>query len=469
MPATLRRLAAVMFLAGPCCLRSQTPPDMASILQRLDRLEQENHALAEEVKSLRARLDGTAAPGPAVAAAQTAAPGAAAANPPTPATANPPAAPQSLEDQVAVQQQRIEEMAQAKVEAAERFPIRLTGMVLFNSFLDSHDSGGSDYPVVASAPGPGHAGATLHQTIIGLDFRGPTTFWGGTVHGNVYMDFFGGGSANTVRLRTGEIEVDWASRSIMVGVEKPIFNPREPSSLAQMGVSPLTGAGNLWLWLPQVRLEQDFHFGERTGLRAQMGVIQTREAGPYPGATFTGTVEATRPGIEGRYEFFHNFDDERKLEIAPGFHTSVTHAGGFSIPSNLFSTDWFFNPVRKLEFSGAFYTGQNVAPLGEGYQQGFGFYEGAARAVESRGGWSQLTLHALPRLDFHLFTGLQKDNQEELAAGRIGRNLLFGGNLYFRISPNVLVGLETTQLRTSYLGLPVRINNHYDLALAYLF
>jgi hypothetical protein len=31
------------------------------------------------------------------------------------------------------------------------------------------------------------------------------------------------------------------------------------------------------------------------------------------------------------------------------------------------------------------------------------------------------------------------------------------------------MGLEASQLRTTYLGLGVRINNHYDLALAYLF
>jgi hypothetical protein len=33
----------------------------------------------------------------------------------------------------------------------------------------------------------------------------------------------------------------------------------------------------------------------------------------------------------------------------------------------------------------------------------------------------------------------------------------------------VLMGLETTQLRTVYIGQGVRINNHYDLALAYSF
>ena len=46
---------------------------------------------------------------------------------------------------------------------------------------------------------------------------------------------------------------------------------------------------------------------------------------------------------------------------------------------------------------------------------------------------------------------------------------MFGGNLYYRLAPNVLLGLEASQLRTVYLVNGVRINNHYDLALAYLF
>jgi hypothetical protein len=85
------------------------------------------------------------------------------------------------------------------------------------------------------------------------------------------------------------------------------------------------------------------------------------------------------------------------------------------------------------------------------------------------GGWGQLTLHALPRLDFHLFTGQVDDRNYDLGAGAIGKNLLFGGNAYFRLAPNVLIGMEASQVRTMYLGQRVRINNHYDLALAYMF
>jgi hypothetical protein len=371
-----------------------------------------------------------------------------------------------VEERLDIQQQRIEEHAQTKVEASQKFPIRLAGMALFNAFLNSKQSGGADYPVTAAATGAGHSGATVRQSIVGLEFGGPRAIWGGKVNGSVYMDFFAGATNSAMRIRTASIEIAWKDRSVIAGLEKPIFNPREPSSLAQVGISPLTGAGNLWLWLPQVRFEQEVRLGTSSGVRAQVGAVQTREVGPYVG---TVVPEAARPAAEGRVNFYHKLDDERRLEIAAGFHASTTHAGGQSIPSNLFAMDWFFNPWKPVEFTGVFYSGQNVAHLGSGTRQGFAVYKNYAYALGSRGGWGQLTLHTLPRLDFHLFTGQVDDANLELGKGAIGKNLLFGGNAYFRVAPNVLIGLEATQLRTMYLGQGVRINNHYDLALAYLF
>ena len=87
------------------------------------------------------------------------------------------------------------------------------------------------------------------------------------------MDFFGGtGTAlgQMVRLRIASVDFAWKDKTFTVAQDKPILAPREPDSLAQVGVSPLTGAGNLWLWSPQARLEQRFHFGETAGLRAQI-------------------------------------------------------------------------------------------------------------------------------------------------------------------------------------------------------
>lgn len=439
-----RALRLLLALLAPGILAAQT--NLEQIVERLDRLEKQNQSLAEEVRQLRQEL--------AEARGQ----------PPKPA---PP-----LDEQLAVDQSRLEELAQSKVEASQRFPIRVTGTALFNGFLNSKGSGGQQYPTYAWPGNQASGGGSFYQTTLGLEYSGPQSFLGGQVHGNVYMDFAGGTGTPFdlgFRLRTGEIQIDWTDRSLMAGLESPIFAPRSPTSLAQVEFAPLSGAGNLWLWTPQVRFEQKVRLTSQTGVRAQLGAVQTFETSSYgPTQPYTSAPEPARPGIEGRFEFYHNLSDTRRFEIAPGFHTSVTHVDHSSVPSHIFSFDWFTNPLPKLEFSGAFFTGQNVAPVGgiEGYTI---LPAGVAIPVHSQGGWSQLTFLPTPRLSFHFFSGLEDGRTADVAAYAIGRNWLYGANLFYRLAPNVLLGFEASQARTTYIDSSLRLNNHYDLALAYLF
>jgi outer membrane murein-binding lipoprotein Lpp len=436
-------------LALPASMAAQTA-EIGQILQRLDKLEQENRDLTAQVRQLQQELGSARPSNPA--AEQTAA---------------------SAEERLAIQESRVEEQAQTKVESSQKFPLRITGMALFNAFLNSRYGGGAEYPTAAAlTPSLTNANATLRQTIVGLEFHGPHAFLGGEVHGALAMDFFTGGVNfnSTFRLRTGSIGIDWKNTKVMVGIEKPVFNPREPSSLAQVGISPLTGAGNLWLWLPQAVIEQDFAFTQRSGLRARMAAVATHEAQPYdqpPGAV---TVAPVRPGAEGRVEFYHQLDDTRRFEAAAGFHKSTTHAGGFSIPSQVFSADWFFNPHKMLDWTGEVFAGKNVSNLGAGIiNQGYAIYRRGAEAITARGGWTQFTIHTLPRLDFHLFSGIQYYESAVLGTGDVSRSGLFGANLFFRLAPNVLVGPEISQFRTVYMGVGTRLANHYDFAVAYLF
>ena len=456
-----RRVPLVLLASGLLAFQmaAQTAsPDLAQIMQRLDRLEKQNASLAEEVHQLRQEL-------------------AAARGQPQPPQAPPQAAPApELAEKVAVDESRVEELAESKVEASQRFPIRVTGMALFNAFLNSKGSGGQEYPTFAWPGNLASGGGSFYQTTIGLDYSGPQIFGGGKVHGSVYMDFAGGSGTPLdlgFRLRTGEIEVDWANQSILAGVESPIFAPRQPASLAQVEFAPLAAAGNLWLWTPQVRFERKIRVTDETGVRAQIGAVQTNEVTPYQQSALA--PEPARPGLEGRFEFYHSFpatqdsgQDGPRIEIAPGFHTSVTHVAGTSVPSNLFSLDWFTNPVSKLEFTGAFFSGQNVAPVGglEGYTILPSY---VAIPVHSKGGWSQLTFLATPRLSFHIFSGLENGRAADLAEYAIGRNWLYGANFFYRLAPNVLLGAEVSQARTNYIDSSLRLNNHYDLALAYLF
>src|SRR5204863_4988554 len=109
--------------------------------------------------------------------------------------------------------------------------------------------------------------------------------------------------------------------------------------------------------------------------------------------TFVPTIALVRPGLQGRVEFSYGVEGGRRMEFASGFHTSSTHVANTSVPSNLYAFDWFFNPVSKLELTGAYFNGQNVMNLGTGaIRQGFVAQgEGIANPVHSIGGWSQLT------------------------------------------------------------------------------
>jgi hypothetical protein len=454
MPSSLivpRSRWLLLSLLFPGLLAAQTPsPEIRQILDRLDRLEQENRALADEVKQLHQELATARGLGP-------------------PAASGPQESASNLDEKVAVEQSRTAELAQTKVEASQRFPISLTGMALFNGYMNSRGSGGQEYPTFAWPGNQSTAGGSFYQTTVGLEYSGPQTFLEGKVQGSVFMDFAGGTGTpldQDFRLRTGDIEIDWASRSILAGVESPIFAPREPSSLAQVEFPALAGAGNLWYWMPQVRVEQKLQFAPDTGVHVQFGVVETSELNPYQPSAYA--PEPARPGIEGRFEFYHGSEDGRRIEIAPGFHSSITHVNGNSVSSNLFSLDWFANPWRKLEFTGAFFSGQNVGPVG-GLSSFTILPNGDAIPVHSKGGWSQLTFLVAPRLSFHFFSGLEDARAADLTPYAIGRNWLYGGNLFYRLAPNVLVGLEASQARTSYIENGLRLNNHYDLALAYLF
>lgn len=426
-----------------CLLASQSAPTLEQILSRLDRLERENAALRDEVRALRQEVRGEQGA--------------------------------TLEERVAITERRTEEQAQTKVEASQRMPIRITGMALVNAFVNSRQNGGSDNPTIASTTrGAAIGGGTLRQSMIGFAYEGPATFLGGHVSGSLNLDFFGGTNQplNLLpRIRTASVELDWGRRSLMVGQEKPIFAPRDPTSLAQVGVSPLTGAGNLWLWSPQIRYEERFSLAEQTQFKAQVGVYQTSENAAIVPAAFAGSLARYRPGYQGRFEIAHSLANGGRIEIAPGFHLSSTHVAATSVPSRLVSLDWLISPISRVEFTGTVFTGKNLALFGTGgIRQGF-FVNGAGDvdAIRAQGGWAQLKLTATDRLSFHLMGGQHDDRNRDLRGTGIGRNQAYGGNFFYRLAPNVIFSLEMLRLRTQYLGQGNRLNNHYDASVAYLF
>ncbi len=432
----------LLVFAPVLCGYAQSTPDLQKTLERLDRLEQQNQELMAEIRQLRAELQ---------------------------KPAEPPAPP--LAERMDVQESRTAELAQTKIESSRKFPIALTGMLLFNAFHNGRNGGGLQYPVTAGlTPSPASTGASFRQTVLGLKFNGPDLPGGGKAEGSFYMDFWAGTSSpsnHLLHIRLATLDLAWKNTTVTVGQDKPIVAPREPTSLAQVGLAPLTAAGNLWDWQPQARIEQRFAFSENSGLRAQAGVYQTSEVFPANApAAFASTLERARPAYQGRFELYTGTGAAR-YEIAPGFSFSDSHVAGTSASSHLVTLDWLAHPNKLIEFTGAAFHGTNAAGLG-GLRQPFTVTAtGAVLPVRVDGGWGQVTLFAAPRLSFHLYGGEERDRGT--GPGSVSGNLTYAGNAIYKLAPNVLAALELSQTRTAYVSSGTRLNNHYDLALAYLF
>jgi hypothetical protein len=379
----------------------------------------------------------------------------------------------SLGERLSVEEQRTAEQAQTKVEAAHKFPIQLDGMLLFNAFANSAASA-EYYPEggYSLLTGPARDGATVRQTLLGFDFQGPHLPGDGRVNGFLTMDFYGGSSDPQYirpRLRRAGISLDWANRSISLGQDKPLISPYQPDSLAEVGIPPLAGAGNLWLWLPQLRYEERLHLGTNTGINAQLSVLQTEETYANAPASLANKLQPARPALEGRFAFWHKFDDTRRLEFAPGFHVSTTHVGVASVQSRIGSLDWTVVPASHFQFSGTVFAGQNVAGLGA-LGNGFAITPtGSIQPVHSTGGWAQLAFPITSRLTFNVYSGLENDHSSFITASSVVHNWTYASNVMYHVGPNVVVSLEALQMRTrSFSGVGV-LQNHYDLALGYLF
>jgi hypothetical protein len=430
--------------------------NMKQVLERLDDLEKQNKNLMEQIRLLKEQV--TQAQSSATPIADTSTPG---------QKETPP-----LDERVAVVERRVAEQAQTKVEAAHKFPIQLTGLVLFNAFANTGGYVPDTSEEYALLSGPNRSGGTLRQSLLGFNFQGPNLPGGGKISGSLMMDFFGGYAdplSIRPRLRRAGVSLDWKNRSFFVGQDKPLIAPYQPDSLAEVGIPPLAGAGNLWLWLPQARYEERIHFGAENGLTAQIAALQTEENYVQTPTGFMGSIETARPALEGRFAFWHKFDDTRRLEVAPGFHVSTSHVGGSSVSSKVGSLDWLFTPASFLKISGTVFKGQNVANLGS---LGNGFVvtpTGKIQAVDSAGGWTQFAFPLTSRMTLNLFGGLESDSSAYLNPSSIARNWSYASNLMYHLGPNVIVSFEALQMRTRTASSIDRLYNHFDLALGYAF
>ena len=130
---------------------------------------------------------------------------------------------------------------------------------------------------------------------------------GGTLMGDLTIDLFGAAQSNParsfpqLRLRTARAILAWDKAEILAGQENPLFMGLNPVSLAAVGTPAFVAAGNLWLWLPQLRVGAEMGQAVRVGLQA---AVLAPASGEPAGAADPDPADlaerSERPFLEGR-------------------------------------------------------------------------------------------------------------------------------------------------------------------------
>ena len=301
----------------------------------------------------------------------------------------------SLEEEYQLLSGKVDDQYQTKVESASKYRVRLSGIVLMNLASTQGTVDSIDLPTLAYPHQPGDYGgsfgATLRQSQIGFEAFGPIVA-GAKTRADLQLDLAGGFpsvpngvNSGLLRLRTATMHMDWSNTSVVVGQDSIFFSPNSPTSFASLAVPALSSAGNLWGWIPQVRVEHRIAVGDQSTLLFQGGILDP----------VTGEVPASTPGTQGGY-YRQAGPGEASRQPAYATRTAWTR--------NLFG-----QPLRLGV--AAFYSRQN-----------YGF----SRNVD---GWAAMTDIELPLSSrFSLSGKLYRGKALGGLYGGIGRSVLFSGD-----------------------------------------
>jgi len=386
----------------------------------------------------------------------------------------------NLEEQQQLLTGKVDEQYQTKVESASKYRVRLSGIVLFNLFGNSGQVDNLDVPTwaesgTAGVPS-GAVGGTLRQSIIGLEAFGPD-LWGARTSGNVNFDFGGGFPATTngvdsglVRLRTAAVRLDWKDTSVVAGQDQLFISPLSPTSFASVVVPPLSYAGNLWAWTPQVRVEHRFALSNESTVMLQGGLMDNLTGEPPADSYYTWyrvatSAEQTRqPAYAARVAYSHPFFGQSFTLGAAGYYSRQNWDFDRIVNGWAGMMDLSLPLGSRFALSGSFYRGAAIGGLGAALGRSVVFNgmlsDPTTEVIPLNvvGGWAQLKFRATPKLEFNGAFGQDSPFASDVAyfgelvnsytTPYLTANRGAFGNVIYRPRSDLLLSMEYRRLRT---------------------
>ncbi len=406
-----------------------------------------------------------------------------------------------LEDDLQLNTEKIDDQYQTKVESASKYRVKLSGVLLMNVFSNKGNVDHFEQPGVAEPPtasglngnGNGSFGATFRQSELGLEVHGPS-FAGARTSGNFVADFFGefpeannGAATGTLRLKTGTVRLDWNRTSLVAGIDNLFFSPEYPTSWASVGIPAFSYAGNLWGWIPQVRIEHSLIASDTSTLKISGGILDplTGETPPNEFLRLPGAGESSRqPGYAARVEWTHKIGNQPLTLGAGGYYDHQNWGFNRNVTGWAATVDWIIPFGDYVSLSGKFYDGSAIGGLGGGIGRSIVF-KGALEdpaapfhALGSTGGWSQLKIKPVTKLEFNLAAGQDGATAGDVRgfteapgyfAATLFRNRSELVNFVYRPRSNLLFSTEFRTLRTFDVNGTSQRANQLNLVMGVLF
>jgi hypothetical protein len=451
--AALAALAIGLF-APHASAQTATQARPANVQQELSAMRDELSQLRAEVEALKQAL-AARAPG----AVATPAPGA-----PAPADAATTAA------KVTMLESQVQEQAQVKVESASRLPVKLFGTIVSNTFYNSNEANWLENPNLVNrfagiAGRPGSFSSTLRQSRLGVSVDAAVS---DDLHatGTLIMDFFGGTPAFSTgsvmglpRLLYAFTRLEGAKTTLEVGQDLMMLAPRDPTSIAAQSFPDLFRAGNLYLRVPQARVERKL--GSHV---TAMGGIVAPIAGDFNEDFYTfvppaGAGERSRmPAWQGRVNFASSEDESHVAEVGASGHWGRERVGTTNNTSWAASAD-FNVQAGKFGAAGEFFHGENIDQFGGSIGQ----------EAKSTGGWAEARVAMTRRLSITGGFGMDRLPEGEFLFVSRRENRSVFSNVIFKVTPEVSTSVEYRWLQTLFSGDERRENHHVNWVFAYSF
>jgi hypothetical protein len=410
-----------------------------------------------------------------------------------PVVANAPNAAPALDEmkeRQAIDESQIATHELTKVETQSKYPLTVSGLILFNGFVNTHQVDIPAAPAYAVS-GSGSTGFSPRQTVLGLDARGPHLF-GATSHADLRIDFFANGSQSgytaggVLRLRTAHAGLKWKNTKAFFELDRPILEPNAPTSLLAVGQPELAWAGNLWAWNPQVGISHQFELSRSVRFQTQVALIDASDPHLPQSASTTSNVTAAEssrwPGTEARIAFLGGTTNAGP-EVGIGGYFSPHHSADGADFNAWAATMDVRLPIKKcFEVTANAYRGQALGGLGGGgYVDYFDRYIGSvevAQALDDVGGWAQLKGRAGQKMEFNAGYGIDNPFAKEIHSSilpfvgyypGIAKNRSFFANTIYSPSTYLQFSLEYRRLWTNYAAGSTHFSDVIGIGAGYKF